>query len=81
MLPPEGEEIGKEILIARFTKNTGYGKICGRDRARNEIIPLLVDEGYLEPKNVPRPNARPEIRFVRTKKKPGKLSFRTSEAG
>jgi len=78
ILPKEGEEISKEILIARITKNAVYGKICGRDRAKNEIIPLLIDDGYLEPKEVPRKKVRPEIRFVRTKKKPGKLSFRTS---
>src|SRR5205823_2988045 len=75
ILPAKGEEISKEILIARITKNTVYGKICGRDRARSEIIPLLVDEGYLEPKEVPRHNARPEICFVRTNKVVGKTSF------
>jgi hypothetical protein len=71
ILPETGGEVSKEILIARITQN----KICGRDRARSEIIPSLVDEGYLEKKEVPRHKARPAIHFVRTKKIVGRISF------
>ena len=77
ILPEPGEAISKEILVARITEK----KICGRDPATKEVIPLLVDDGYLVRKEVPRPKARPEIRFVRTKKIPGKSSFKQTNAG
>jgi hypothetical protein len=77
ILPEPGEEISKEILVARITEK----KICGRDRATKEIIPGLVDQGYLKKKEVPRSGARPEIYFVRTEQIPGKTSFKQTNAG
>jgi hypothetical protein len=71
VLPAAGGEISKEILVARITEN----KICGRDRATKEIIPSLLDQGYLKMKEVPRRGARPAIYFVRTEKIPGHVSF------
>jgi len=71
ILAEPGEEISKEILVARITEK----KICGRDRATKEVIPCLVDEGYLKKKEVRRRGARAEIHYVRTKKIPGKFSF------
>jgi hypothetical protein len=64
-----GQEVSKDILVARITEN----KICGRIKAEKEILPLLVDDGYLERKEVARPKVRPEIRFVRTEKIPGRV--------
>ena len=77
ILPEPGGEISKEILVARITEN----KICGRDKAAKEIIPGLVDQGYLKKKEVPRSGARPEIYFVRTEQIPGKTSFKQTNAG
>jgi len=71
ILPDPGGEISKELLVARITEN----KICGRDRATKEIIPRLVDEGYLKKKEVPRHGARPEIHYVRTEQIPGRMSL------
>jgi AAA domain len=71
ILPAAGEDISKEILVARITEK----KICGRDKATKEVIPSLVDQGYLEMKEVPRPGKRPEIHFVRTEKIRGRVSF------
>jgi len=69
ILPEAGKEISQEILIARLTDETGGAKICGRDTATKQIIPSLLDQGFLERKEVPRRGARPEIHFVRTTKK------------
>jgi AAA domain len=77
VLPEPGEEISKEILMARITEK----KLCGRDKARTEVIPCLVDQGYLEPKEVPRHGARPEIHYVRTEQIPGRISFKQANAG
>jgi hypothetical protein len=66
VLPKLGEDVQKDILVARITK----AKFCGRDRALKEVIPVLIDEGYLKEKEVPRPGARPAIHFVRTDKIP-----------
>jgi hypothetical protein len=71
ILPEPGEKISKEILVARITEK----KICGRDRATKEVIPCLLDEGYLKKKEVPRRGARAEIHYVRTKKIREKFSF------
>jgi hypothetical protein len=71
ILPETGESIDKQILIARITGN----KICGRDRARDEVIPSLIDDGYLEEKAVPRSGRRPAIHLVRTSKQPNVISF------
>jgi hypothetical protein len=77
ILPPAGEEISKEILVARITDK----KICGRDKATKEVIPSLLDQGYLEKKEVPRRGARSEICFVRTEKIPGRVSFASRKGG
>jgi hypothetical protein len=77
ILPDPGGEISKELLVARITEN----KICGRDRATKEVIPCLVDEGYLEKKEVPRHGARPEIHYVRTEQIPGRTSLKQANAG
>jgi len=65
ILPPLGESLQKDALVARITS----AKICGRDKALEEILPWLVDRGYLQEKEVPRPRARPAIHYVRTEKK------------
>jgi hypothetical protein len=65
-----GEEISKEILLARIME----AKI-GRDTARGQVIPKLVDEGYLVAREVPRHGVRPEIRYVRTAKQFNVVSF------
>jgi len=71
VLPAEGESIEKKVLIARITK----GKLCGDRLARNEVIPLLIDEGYLEEREVSRSGKRPAVCLVRTSKKPNVVSF------
>jgi hypothetical protein len=71
VLPESGEDVSKKTLIARITS----AKLCGRDKARDEVLPSLVDEGYLEEEEVARHGKRPEIRFVRTSKLPGSVSF------
>ncbi len=67
VLPERGEEVEKTILVARITD----AHFCGRDRVLKEVIPMLIDKGYLEEKKVPRPGARPAIHLLRTAKKPG----------
>jgi hypothetical protein len=71
VLPEAGEDVQKDILVARITER----KLCGRDRALKEVIPMLIDEGYLVVKEVPRPGRRPEIHLVRTDKIPGKIKM------
>jgi hypothetical protein len=76
VLPEPGGEVSKETLVARITDETKIGgKICGRDRATKEVIPCLVDQGYLKRKEVRRRGARAEIHFIRTEQVPGKFSF------
>ena len=70
ILPAEGESVSKDILVARLTGAGTGDKICGRDKATKEVIPLLVEQGYLERKEVQRKGVRAEIHFVRTPKKP-----------
>lgn len=70
ILPPEGESVSKDVLVGRITGAGSGTKICGRDKATQEVIPLLVDQGYLERKEVGRKGVRAEIHFVRTTKKP-----------
>ena len=77
ILPEPGGEISKEILVARITEK----KICGRDKVTTEVIPCLVDQGYLKKKEVRRRGARPEIHYVRTEQIPGKTSFKQTNAG
>jgi hypothetical protein len=67
VLPKPGEEVEKNLLIARAAQ----AKICGRDRMLREVIPLLIDKGYLKEKEVPRSGARPAIHLERTNKMPG----------
>jgi hypothetical protein len=75
ILPVAGEQISQEILVARLTDETSGKKICGRDTATKQVIPSLLDQGYLEKKEVPRRGARAEIHYVRTTKIPGVTSF------
>ena len=75
LLPEPGESVEKKALVARISKR----KICGRDRARDEILPLLIDEGYLEEKEVPRSTGRAAIHLVRTQKMPGIISFKNPQ--
>jgi hypothetical protein len=67
VLPDPGEDVQKDILVARISGR----KLCGRDRALKEVIPMMIDEGYLEEKEVARPRKRPAIYLVRTNKMPG----------
>jgi hypothetical protein len=76
ILPPQGGGVDKTTLVARITER----KICGRDKALNEIIPVLVDEGYLEEKEISRRRKRPAIHLVRTEKIPGVTSFKSQMA-
>ena len=62
-------ESGTVVESGRGIARIRESKICGRDRAKDEILPLLIDKGHLVVKEVPRRGARPEIRLVRTKKK------------
>ncbi|MFZ3376215.1 MAG: BT4734/BF3469 family protein [Chthoniobacterales bacterium] len=71
ILPEPGEDVEKKMLIARITER----KICGRDKAMNEVLPSLIDRGYLEEKEVARRTGRPAIHLVRTSKKPNVMSF------
>ena len=73
VLPEPGESVEKKALVARIAKK----KICGRDRAREEIVPLLIDQGFLEEKEVPRTTGRPAIHVVRTQKMPNFVSFKS----
>jgi hypothetical protein len=72
ILPLEGESIEKQTLIARMAGR----EICGARRALDQVIPLLIDEGYLEEKEVPRTNARAAIHLARTSKQPNRVSFK-----
>ncbi len=65
VLPLEGVSVEKSTLIARIAGN----KICGQHKARGEVIPLLIDGGYLTQKTVPRATGRDAIELVRTSKK------------
>ncbi len=77
ILPPTGGDgVSKEILVARIKE----AKICGRDAAKLEVIPCLVDQGYLVETEVPRRGVRPEIRYVRTDKQFNVASFATRPA-
>jgi hypothetical protein len=78
VLPEPGEEISKETLVARLTDETRGNKICGRDKALEEVIPLLIDEGYLTVKEVARPRVRAAIHLVRTDKMPGKIEMKAA---
>jgi hypothetical protein len=71
ILPEVGESIEKQILIARITAR----KICGRDKARDEVIPSLIDDCYLADKEVARSGKRPAIHLVRIEKHPNVISF------
>jgi hypothetical protein len=71
VLPEQGEHVEKKILIARITE----GKLCGRDKAREEVLPSLIDQGYLEEKLIPRDNGRAAIHLVRTEKLPNVIEM------
>jgi hypothetical protein len=79
ILPMPGKDICQGLLLARMTN--ADDKICGRDKANKEIIPLLIGDGYLIQKEVPRVRARPEIFYTRTDKIPGLVSFVVKAAG
>jgi len=67
VLPKPGEDVQKDILVARIKD----AKLCGRDVALKDVIPILIDKGYLEVKEVSRRGARPAIHLVRTDKTSG----------
>jgi hypothetical protein len=71
VLPEPGSGVEKKVLIARITER----KLCGRDRAANEVLPSLVDRGFLEEKDVERSGKRPAVYLVRTSKMPNVISF------
>ncbi len=67
VLPNPGEEVEKNTLLALIIER----KLCGRDKARQDVIPMLIHKGFLKEKLVPRPGARKAIHLVRTHKLPG----------
>jgi len=73
ILPDEGESMDKQELIARIMATKP--KICGRDAARNEVIPLLIGDGYLEETRVPRNSGPAAVHLTRTAKRHNVISF------
>jgi hypothetical protein len=73
VLPSAQDWISKKALVARLIESG----ICGRDKARDHVIPSLIDQGYLREEQKRRNNARPEVGFVRTDQRPGhvKVAF------
>jgi hypothetical protein len=71
ILPEVGENVEKSILVARITAK----KLCGRDKALKEVIPSLIDDGYLAEKEVARSGTRPAIHLVRTGEQRNVISF------
>jgi hypothetical protein len=71
VLPEPGEQVEKKILIARITER----KLCGRDKVTHEVLPSLIDRGYLEEIEVERNGKRPAIYLRRTMKLPNVISF------
>jgi hypothetical protein len=74
VLPLPGKEIEKQTLIAYIAER----KLCGVQAARQQVLPLLITEKYLEEFEKRRPKARPEIWLRRTQKKFNCFSFRDS---
>ena len=68
LLPDEGESIEKTELIARIMD--AKPKICGRDAARHQVLPLLIGDGYLKETFVSRRRGPAEVRLERTAKRP-----------
>jgi hypothetical protein len=66
LLPEPGKSVEKATLIALAAAH----RVCGRDKMQKEVIPLLINEGYLELMEVPRKGARAEIHLKRTQKMP-----------
>ena len=76
LLPEPGEEIQKDVLIARIAEK----KLCGENTARKRVVTLLISDGYLEEFEKPRSRARPEKWLRRTEKKTNVASFVVSRA-
>jgi hypothetical protein len=76
ILPLPGEEIAKEVLIAQIAES----KICGLGKARKQVMPLLISEGYVEEFDKPRTGARPEKWLRRTDKVFNRTSFASRDA-
>jgi hypothetical protein len=71
ILPLPGKEIAKNALIAQIAEN----KICGIQRARTQVIELLINEGYVEEFDKPRSTGPAEKWLRRTDKEVGRISF------
>jgi hypothetical protein len=73
VLPELGGTIEQGDLIALIT--SARPRLCGRDKTRDEVLPWLVLEKYLEKREVPRATGRPAIHYVRTSKKLNRIVF------
>lgn len=71
ILPHPGQYVRKDILVSRITQ----AKLSGRDKTTKEILPALVDQGYLVEKGRPRSGKRNEVGYERTDKQVGFVSF------
>jgi hypothetical protein len=70
VLPQPGEEIAKNVLLARIVERG----LCGQNKAR-EVVTLLIDDGFFEPFDKPRSTGPAEKWLRRTDKKFNRLSF------
>jgi hypothetical protein len=71
LLPEPGESLEKKALVAAIVES----KYAGRDKARDEIIPLLIHEGYLVEERVSQGRGAPAVHLRRTDKKENRISF------
>jgi hypothetical protein len=71
ILPLPGEEISKNVLIAQIS---GKG-ICGIEKARKEVVELLISEGHVVEFEKPRSGARGEKWLRRVAKTGPSISF------
>jgi hypothetical protein len=71
ILTVPGKEISKNALIAQIAEM----KICGLDKARKQVVELLISEGLVEEFEKPRSGARPEQWLRRTDKVFNRTSF------
>ena len=76
ILPVAGEEIPKEVLIAQIAES----KLCGLGKARKQVMPLLISEGYFEEFDKPRTGARQEKWLRRTDRVFNRTSFASRDA-